>query len=70
MKIVPKAGDEGPKDIEAHVAEAFLAAFGTEKRESTLVAEVLREDRTRQISRSANDRADSGQAADYERFLP
>jgi hypothetical protein len=31
--FVSKVGGKGPKDLEIHVVDAFLAAFGTERRE-------------------------------------
>jgi hypothetical protein len=31
--FVSKSGGKGPKDLEIHVVDAFLAAFGTERRE-------------------------------------
>ena len=31
--FVSKLGGKGPKDLEIHVVDAFLAAFGTERRE-------------------------------------
>ena len=33
--FVNKMGGKGPKDLEIHVVDAFLAAFGTERREAT-----------------------------------
>ncbi len=32
--FVSKTGGKGPKDLEIHVADAFLAAFGTDKRKA------------------------------------
>jgi AcrR family transcriptional regulator len=33
--FVSKIGGKGPKDLETHVADAFLAAFGTEKQKAS-----------------------------------
>jgi hypothetical protein len=33
--FVSKGGGKGPKDLEIHVVDAFLAAYGTERREAT-----------------------------------